>query len=82
MNPSLYTYIYIYVKISIFTLNYISACMCLHTEKAFVIPVPQKKHNLLPNLQSPKKEDSYGAKNILTEPQKSWSSNKKDCVSI
>lgn len=41
-----------------------------------MIPVPQNKHNLLPNLQSPKKEDSYGTTNILTEPQKRWPSIK------
>lgn len=49
---------------------------CLHIEKAYVILVPQTKHNVLPNLQIPKKADSDSAKNILTEPQKWWPSIK------
>lgn len=49
---------------------------CLRTEKARVILVPQTKHSLLPNLHTPKKADSYSAKNILTEPQKWWPSIK------
>lgn len=35
---------------------------CLRTEEPYVIPVPQTKHNLLPNLQIPKKTDSYSEK--------------------
>lgn len=50
--------------------------ICLHSGKACVIPVPQTKHNLLPNFQIPKKADSYSANNILTKPQKWWPSIK------